>query len=110
MAHYDTVYASTSGVREFGISGSAGFSMVFTDQTNIITYLPATGGEGPLTADVLNPATSMAGEFGGGVVTLGLNIDFADAGLLLGNLGIPFGDLRLHGLSGELSTLNDMSV
>ena len=35
-----------------------------------------------LTSDLLDPTSSSAGEFGGSVVALRINVDFSDAGLL----------------------------
>jgi hypothetical protein len=93
--NYDTVYASTGGVLEMGIGGASGFSMVFTGASELLSYLPAVGADGPLTSDLLNPTSTSSGAFGGDVVALKLNIDFSDAGLLPSNLGLPFGDLVL---------------
>jgi len=95
LANYDSVYAASSGEFEVGIPGPSGFSMLFTDATDIDTYLPDGGAIGQLDSDLLNPTSTSSGAFGGDVVALKLNIDFSDAGLLPGNLGIPFGDLVL---------------
>ena len=109
--NYDTVYASTGGVLEMGIGGASGFSMVFTGASELLSYLPAVGADGPLTSDLLNPTSTSSGAFGGEVTALKLNIDFSDAGVLPGNLGIPFGDLVLENFSGgQLSPLNGLTV
>ena len=119
LANYDTVYASTFGVVEVGISGVGGFSILFTDENSLLAYLPALGPIGPLTSDFVDPSTTMSGGFGGHVMALRLNVDFSDAGLTLGTTGVPFGDLTLcnftvqpllNGLTvrqflGEVSTL-----
>ncbi len=97
--HFNNVYAATSASLEVGIPGSSGYSMLFTGATEVLTYLPAVGSIGQLTADVVNPNASNTGEFGGEVVALALNVDFSDAGVLQGNLGVPFGDLQIHSLS-----------
>jgi hypothetical protein len=110
MAQYNNVYAATSGVFEIGIPGSAGYSMVFTGRTTLNQYLPDAGPIGPLTADLLDPPNSMSGEFGGEMVGLKLNIDFSDAGLLPGNIAIPFGDLVFDNYPAPLDGLNGMSV
>jgi PEP-CTERM motif len=76
----------------------------------IIDYLPALGPEGPLTDDLLNPTSSASGAFGGIVVALRLDVDFSDAGLLTGNLDLPFGDLVLYGFDGTESFVNGLTV
>src|ERR1035438_5646243 len=85
LANYDSVYASTSGQFEVGIPGPSGFSMLFTDASHLILYLPDGGAVGPLDSDVLNPTSPVSGAFGGDVTALKLNIDFSDAGVLRGN-------------------------
>jgi hypothetical protein len=93
--NYDTVYASTYGTLEVGLLGPTGFSMVFSGAPELLYYLPDVGAIGQLNSDLVNPSSTSAGAFGGDVTALVLNIDFSDAGLLPGNLGIPFGDLVL---------------
>jgi hypothetical protein len=114
QANYDTVYASTSGSFEVGVSGPSGFSMIFTGSSSLLSYLPDGGSTGPLPGDLLNPTSTASGAFGGDVTALKLNIDFSDAGLLPGNLGIHFGDLKLqnfHTLGGKnVSSLNVLTV
>jgi hypothetical protein len=109
--NYDSVYASTSGTLEIGIPGTSGFSEVFTGAAELLDYLPDVGPIGPLNSDLVNPTTTSSGEFGGSVTALVLNIDFSDAGLLPGNVGIPFGDLVLQNFSGgQLTPLNGLTV
>jgi hypothetical protein len=112
QANYDSVYASTFGSLEVGISGSAGFSMVFTGASHLLAYLPNVGAIGPLDDDLVNPDTTSSGAFGGEVATLKLNIDFSDAGFLPGNLGVHLGDLVLQGFStkSNLRGLNGLPV
>jgi hypothetical protein len=95
-AQYNSVYASTFGILEAGIPGAAGFSMRFSSPLTTLAYLPGVGPSGQLTGDLLDPIQSPSGVFGGAVLGLKLNIDFADAGHTLGNLGVPFGDLVIH--------------
>jgi hypothetical protein len=110
-ANYDTVYASSSGVLEVGIPGSAGFSMLFTGAAGLLEYLPDVGTLGPLDADYIDPTSTASGSFGGEVTALKLNIDFSDAGVLRGNLDIHFGDLLLQNFSGgQLRSLNGLTV
>jgi hypothetical protein len=95
---YDTVYASSGGVLDVGISSSGGFSLLFSDKLGPIDYLPATGPSGPLTSDLLDPTSSSAGEFGGDVVALRINVDFSDAAVLPATVSTRFGDLTLCGI------------
>jgi hypothetical protein len=107
---FNTVFASTNDLMEIGIHGSAGYSIIFDDPNDIINFLPATGAPGPLTADLLDPATSAAGSYGGEVATLELNVAFNDAGLLKGNLGMSVGNLVLKGFTGDLTFANGLTV
>lgn len=106
---YNVVYAATGGVVEVGIAGAGGFSMIFTSASAILGYEPQLGPRGSLNADLLDPATSASGEFGGEVLALTLNIDFADAGITLGSSGVRIGDLTLCNFA-TLAGLNGMSV
>ena len=109
VADYTTVYGS-AGLLEVGISGNAGFSMLFDGSSAVLAYLPQSNTSvGPLTADLLDPTSSSSGAFGGEVAALRLNIDFSDAGVILGSTGIKFGDLTLCGFS-SLPALNGQSV
>jgi hypothetical protein len=97
VASYDTVYASNFGIVSVG--STSGSTMTFTDAPSVQNYLPATGTFGHLNGSVLNPTATVSGRFGGEVLALALNIDFADAGFLVGAAGVPFGDLLLENLS-----------
>lgn len=105
---FNTVYASSFGVAAVGLP-SPGFSMSFTDANAVIAYLPAVGPLGPLDADLSDPTTTASGQFGGDVVALQLNVDFADVGFLHGTSSVKLGDLTLCGLS-TLSLLNGTTV
>lgn len=109
LANYFTVYAATSGVLEVGIPGAAGFSIRFTNPTDLLNYLPALGTSGPLTSDHIDPLSTSSGQFGGEVTALKINIDFSEAGVTLGTLGIPFGDLILANFD-TLPDLNGLTV
>jgi hypothetical protein len=93
--HYAGVYGSTFGIVEVGLPGASGRSMSFTSAGNVLAYLPSSGGPGPLNADLVDPVTSSSGVFGGEVLALRLNVDFADAGLLGAESGPRFGDLTV---------------
>src|SRR5262249_20499143 len=82
--NFNSVYATTVGLLEVGI----GFSMIFTEAFKLLEYLPASGFPGALTGDVLDPSATSAGIFGGNVTGLRLNIDFSDAGVILGDTGL----------------------
>jgi len=117
-ANYNQLYASTNDLFLVGVIGSpTEYYMGFSNSAVIETYLPASGNAGPLTASPTNPSTTSAGIFGGDVVALKLNIDFSNAGLLGGTTTFPFGNLVLTnmgvnppGTSGDLSSLNGMTV
>ena len=98
-ANYGAVYAGTAGLLEIGLPGAAGFSMLFTNVDDLGNYLPASGAPDVLDADLLDPASSASGTFGGDVTALRLNIDFSDVALMPGTAGLKLGDLRLRGLT-----------
>jgi PEP-CTERM motif len=104
-----TVYASTFGGLAVGLP-VGGFDMIFTDASAVLNYLPSGGALGPLDANLLNPTDSSAGAFGGDVVALELNVDFSNAGFLLGTSGFEYGDLTLTNFDGTLSGLNGQTV
>jgi len=108
LANYFDVYASTQGLIELGIPGTAGFSILFTGSLEVLDYLPAAGVPGPLTSDLVDPSTTASGIFGGEVTALRLNVDFSDAGLLDGS-GVRVGDLVLCHVS-ALPLLDGMTV
>jgi hypothetical protein len=105
--HYSSLYAA--GLFEVGVSGSAGFSMIFTNAVDLLKYIPTSGTIGPLTSDLINPTTTESGAFGGEVTALKLNIDFSDASLVHGTAGIAFGSLTLCGFT-STPALNDTTV
>ncbi len=106
VSQFGTVYPFS--VVEIGIAGAAGFSALFTSAAAILTYQPAGGVNGPLNADLLDPTSTAAGAFGGYVLALQLDVDFAQAGLLSNTSGLTFGDLRLCNLA--QTTLNGMTI
>jgi len=73
--------------------------MSFTDASSVEVYLPAIGPFGPLNSSALNPISTASGGFGGEVLALELNVDFSDAGFLVGASGLRFGNLTLCGFS-----------
>jgi hypothetical protein len=110
MAHYDNVYAATFGLFEIGIPGSTGFTIIFTDRTYLVQYLPDFAGPiGPLAADLIDPERPF-GEFSGQIAGLKLNVDFSDAGLLQGDIAVPYGDLVIQNVPAPFELWNGMSV
>jgi hypothetical protein len=92
VANFDTLYPS--GV-EVGVPGPTGFSMRFTSEAAVATYLGQNvTGAGKLTADVTNPVTTASRKLGQEVLALRMNVDFNDASLL-GSGGAVLGDLRI---------------
>jgi hypothetical protein len=104
--HLASIYAATFGEL---IVGST-YVMSFGSPSAIENYLPQLNTPGILGVSLSDPTTSLSGEFGGEVVSLKLNIDFSDAGLLVGNVSVPFGNLTLCGFSSPYSALNGMTV
>lgn len=104
---FDSVYPSDL----FYIgSTTTGYFMLFTNEANLDDFLPASGIPGPLDADLVNPASSSAGVFGGEVAALKLNLDFSNAGLLPNSSGLLLGNLVLTGFTGSESSVNGMTV
>ena len=102
-AYFDAVYFTAGGVLRVGGT----YTMTFASAVAIFTYQPAVGTPGPLNADLSDPTSSTAaGQFGGEVVGLKLNIDFSDADHTLGTSGLRFGDLTLCGFTGSQAVLN----
>jgi hypothetical protein len=106
---YDFVYGWTGGLLEVGIHGTAGYSILFTSASAILAYLPGQGALGSLNADLVDPTSSASGAFGGEVTALQLNVDFTDAGFLLGASPVRFGDVTLCGFSTPAAA-NGMTV
>ena len=99
-----SVYASTAGV----VSVGTGNTMTFSNAQNVIAYLPALGLPAALSLDLVNPTSSSSGIYGGDALSLRLNIDFSDAGLMAGASGLSFGDLRICNF--PLAALNGVTV
>ena len=85
------------------------FSIRFSDVSFLLAYLPSLGIAAPLDVDYLNPTSTASGVFGGDVTALKLNVDFADASVLVGTLGLPFGNIILVNFS-TLPNLNGLTV
>jgi hypothetical protein len=107
-ANFSSVYSPQGGGLIVG--SSSAFYMLFTDALSVQMYLPTTGAPGSLTNSFIDPLTSPSGQFGGEVVALKLNIDFENAGFLLGVSGVPFGNLVLTNFGSTLSGLNGLTV
>jgi hypothetical protein len=88
---------------EIGVGG-AGYSMKFTSAAAITAFLPQGGTPKKLTADLVNPTSSIAGVFGGQVLALRLNVGFSAAGVTQG-AGGALGSLKLTGTGTSLDGL-----
>ena len=97
--NYDAVYTPTLGVLQVGINGLSGFSIQLANVAQVANYLPTSGPAVPLDQDYVDPIATPSGVFGGVVTALKLNVDFSDAGVTAGTLGIPFGNLELYNFS-----------
>ena len=98
--NFDFVYPSQT--LEVGISGAAGFSMLFQDSATlqsyqyITAYLPSGSTAGALEHDYVNPTDkNESGVFGGQVTALQLNVDFAEAGKMPQTGSTHVGALKL---------------
>ena len=109
-AYYNSVYAATSGIITVGLP-ITGFTMTFDSGNAVRAYLPGIGTPGQLNFNITDPnsTSSGTGSFGGNVLGLKLNVDFSDAGFLLGTSGIPFGNLVLQNFS-TLTNVNGLTV
>jgi hypothetical protein len=101
---FTTVYVSTFGTLTIG----GGFDMNFGSASAIETYLPQTGPADPLDASLSDPSTSASGVFGGDVLTLQLNADFSQAGLVTANSGRKLDGLTI--CSSGVSALDGQTV
>jgi len=105
--NFPAVYASVGG--NLVVGDHENFVLVFSESTNVSDYLPSSGPAAALDSTLINPFTTSSGIFGGDVVTLKLDVDFSDAGLLPGTSGLKFGDLTLCNFS-DPSDINGVSV
>jgi len=105
MNNYFAVYASNAGLFVIGRVSSSSFSAIWTSASALLAFLPAGGPPGPLTGDLANPTSSSAGVFAGDAVALKLNVDFSDAGVLLGNSPRTFGDVTVCELTSARSSM-----
>ena len=108
VAGYNTVYPGA--LIEIGLPAAAGYSILFSSENAVLSYLPTTGPANVLNADLVDPLSTASGVFGGEVLALRLNIDYSDAGLTPGSSPLRFGDVRLCGYSGSLTGLNGLTI
>ena len=101
--NFAAVYAVTP-LRVGGV-----FTILFSAASAVLSYLPASGVAGALNTSLVDPTTSSSGLFGGEVVALKLNVDFADAALTGATFSTAFGDLVLCNFTSP-STINGTSV
>lgn len=99
VANFFSMYGGTGLV----VGGTN--TMTFTASSDVFEYLPSAGPPGSLTFDVLNPLTTSAGELGGQVLALQLNVDFSAT---FGN-SVALGNLRICNF-GAVPSLNGVTV
>ena len=99
VSNFPTVYPG-------GVTVGAGFSMTFSSASAVEAYLPATGTPGTLTGSLTNPTSTSAGVFGGQVLTLRLDVDFNNAGIIDGTKG----SIALLKLAGTGTSLDGQTV
>lgn len=106
--NFSAVYPSLEVVIGIDDGNLSHFSMVFESATAILEFLieAAPPASGPLNQNHLNPINTEAGQFGGEVLALRLNIDFASQ---LGG-AYSFGELRICGLDPALGAINGLTV
>jgi len=96
--------------------GGDPYFLAFTSGSAILDYMISTGAAGPLTSNREDPTDTASGTFGGDVLALQLDVDFADAGKLSAGSGLKFGDLTICGLTSDpqdhksVAALNGTSV
>ena len=67
-----------------GVNADPGYSLIYTSVGAVVNSLPACCSPSALTKDEIDPSSTTSGLFGGSVLALQLNVDFADAGFLAG--------------------------
>ena len=103
---FASVYGPVGGSLIVGLPTN--FAIVFSGPTAISQYLPSSGPPGPLDSSLLDPLTTSSGVYGGDVVALKLDVDFADAHDLPSPSGVVFGDLSLCGFA--VAGVNGMTI
>lgn len=85
------------------VGGNA--TLTLTEAGAVFALLPASGSPGSLSASLVDPQTTAAGEFAGEIVALQLNVDFSQ---VLGN-SVDFGSLTICNFS-SLPSLNGQTI
>lgn len=83
------------------------FDATFTSAGAVFNYLPATGTAASLTGNVQNPLTTSAGELGGEILALQINVDFSTANAL--PAAVSLGSLRFCDFT-DAPSLNGQTV
>lgn len=74
--NFNTIYGGS------GLTIGGTRTLQFTNANAVFAYLPATGPAGVLSGSLTDPITSAAGELGGELLALQLNVDFSAANAL----------------------------
>jgi len=109
IADFNSVYQGTGGDLIVGVTGTPGQYFLELDSSGaVLGYVPTSGQASALTSNLLDPATSPSGVFGGDVVALALDVDFSSAGFQQGTSKVPLGDLVLANFGGVPNSLNTL--
>jgi len=107
---FDAAFASSNGLMEIGIPGAAGYSIIFDNGNAASAFLPAIGGPGRLTADLLDPQVSPGGSYAGEVDALTINTAYNRAGFITGTSSVLLQNLTLTGFTGAEIWANGLTV
>jgi hypothetical protein len=110
--NFDSVFASTGGLMEIGIPGSAGNSIIFDNGPAVVTFESGDAPAGRLTVDLLDPATSSGGTFAMDVAALEVTTAFDRAGVsaFKGTSNVLLQNLTLTGLIGDEQWANGLNI
>lgn len=99
--------ANFAGVLGAAVVIGGTFDATLTSAGAVFNYLPATGTAASLTGNVQNPLTTSAGELGGEVLALQINVDFSATNVL--PAVVPLGSLRFCNFT-DVPSLNGQTV
>lgn len=102
-AHFDSVFPSGLVIGDQdGVDADGDHALVLTSAAAVAAFLPAGSTGGPLTGDLVDPASSPAGVLAGQAVACTINVAFGDAGVF-GDADPDLGDLVfVGGVHGDL--------
>jgi hypothetical protein len=107
---FDAAFAGSNGLMEIGIPGASGYSIIFDNGNAAAAFLPAIGGPGRLTADLLDPQVSPGGSYAVEVDALTINTAYNRAGFITGTSSVLLQNLTLTGFTGDELWANGLTV